>query len=529
MRVKLNAIYRWRTFHTGYYTVHWVGNNDFYLQLCQRLHCDANLDSSLMDLLKSAIGNYAGIIEGPDFIFACVDRIRSYPVFYVNNNHSLWISNCAQTIKIYGKLNNINSHALLEFKMSGYVMGHDTLYQHLYQLQAGECLLWKKNKTLTVRRYYCYIPYPQNNISKEDRVEALGSVVNKVINRILDEANGDPIWIPLSGGFDSRLILAKLVEMKYDAIQTFSFGLPGNHEAKMAEHIARLLNVSWFLVPFRAKTMKDSYYRKVRREYAAFAAGLCSTPSYLGFYDFYWLVCEKRIPHNAIIINGQSGDFITGGHLPLALFENTHFEKMISLLIKKHCSLWGNLNKPDNVSLLLEKINAQFPFPRRDSMTMDHIMSDYESWEFQERQTKLVINGQRIYDYFRLRWALPFWENEMLDFWSQIPFHLKKSQHLYVSYLKKYNYCGVYDALRAVVNPWIFRYTWIPWIARVLGIFFGAEAKKKYYRRMYYYSCEHSQYAYHGRRHYLSHYCQARNVVSLDANQYLSDLKIEKI
>ena len=46
---------------------------------------------------------------------------------------------------------------------------------------------------------------------------------------------------------------------------------------------------------------------------------------------------------------------------------------------------------------------------------------------------------------------------------------------------------------------------------------------------MYYYSCEHSQYAYHGRRHYLSHYRHARNVVSLDANQYLSDLKIEKI
>ena len=58
-----------------------------------------------------------------------------------------------------------------------------------------------------------------------------------------------------------------------------------------------------------------------------------------------------------------------------------------------------------------------------------------------ERQVKFIIQGQRIYDYFDFDWYLPFWDGEVIRFWSEMPIELRKNQYLYKDYLRKWKFC----------------------------------------------------------------------------------------
>ena len=51
----------------------------------------------------------------------------------------------------------------------------------------------------------------------------------------------------------------------------------------------------------------------------------------------------------------------------------------------------------------------------------------YEVWEYQERQVKFIIQGQRVYDYFGFDWYLPFWDASVVRFWSEMPIELEKT------------------------------------------------------------------------------------------------------
>lgn len=524
--------YGWRRIRMSTVTLYLNGVVEHAQKIITELLEEQKISDRLLALLKSEYGCFGIIVDHPEFLFASVDRLRSYPVYYSQYDNEVFVANSAVKLRNHCHLETINSQSLLEFNMAGYVFNRDTLYRDLYQLQGGECLFWKKGSDAPeIKRYYRYVPTPTTTKSASDLLNELSQVVDAVVHRTIERAHGAPIWVPLSGGLDSRLIIAKLVEHKYDRLQTFSFGVPGNFEANRAKQVAEQLAVPWFFCPFISKQMKNAAYKNARSAYTDFAAGLCSVPSYLGFRAFYTLTQKKIIPADAIIINGQTGDFISGGHVPSVLFTNnaTTLSDILEFLINKHCSLWLNLKTRENLERIQHRSTNQFPILDNALAPIDRLCSNYETWEWEERQSKMVVNSQRIYDFFRLKWLLPLWDSQLMDFWESVPYELKVDQKLYIDYLKQYNYKGVFDTLRDVAKPWTVKYAWIPWFARGIGLFAGKRFKVKYYHHMYYYATDRDQYVDYGRKHYLEHYKVARGVVSFDVMHYLNQVGIVDI
>ncbi len=65
-----------------------------------------------------------------------------------------------------------------------------------------------------------------------------------------------------------------------------------------------------------------------------------------------YLKSKKIIDRNSIIINGQTGDFITGGHIPKSLIGNKIKKDILfKEIIKKHYSL---LNLNQKIKLILK-------------------------------------------------------------------------------------------------------------------------------------------------------------------------------
>ena len=173
----------------------------------------------------------------------------------------------------------------------------------------------------------------------------------------------------------------------------------------------------------------------------------------------YKLKKEGRLSVDTIIVNGQSGDFNSGGHIPESLMSHeATLNHLLLELMKKHYSLWGKLLTENNTIKIHENITKHLINAEKNSinndLTSDDLANLYERWEFEERQTKYIVNGQRVYDYFSLNWQLPLWDGEFVRFWCDVPVELRYKQKLYRKYLASWNYKALFKEFNPTISAW---------------------------------------------------------------------------
>lgn len=399
---------------------------------------------TIKDQISKLTGHYAFLLDSPHFTIASVDKIRSYPIFYTKTSKGFYISNSAIDLQDSANLTEYDNDSVLEFQMSGFVTGTNTLYKELQQIQGGEFLIYKKtNNELFVEKHFTYFPSNLFESSEEDLLEKHDEAINISFSKLVDSLDDAPVWIPLSGGLDSRLILAKMIELGYDNLNTFTYGIPQLWEVKYAREISKLTKIKWQYFLYDPRQIKKVYHTSDREEYYRFGSGLCSVPFINDYFAIKYFIQEKNIPENAVIINGQSGDFLTGGHIPADLEKSksskVSFETLVNLIIENHFSLWSNLKSSENITIIKERIKTILAPYVNNTVSLDTAAQAYEFHEWQERQSKYVVNGQRVYDWFNLDWRLPLWSDELMEFWKDVPWQVKIGQRLYKKYLKKFN------------------------------------------------------------------------------------------
>lgn len=340
------------------------------------------------------------------------DRIRSKPV--------LW-----------GEKGPPDPLSVLEFRMAGYVTGNRTLYRGLYQLMAGQRLVDGGPVT-----YYRYLP-ERASARKE---EALSDILDGVFRRLVERLAGRPVVVMLSGGLDSRLILCKLHELKYDRLTAITYGMKGNWESRIALQVAKVLGVPIRFIRIMREDFARFWRSPVRRDYWAFREDCSSVPNVQDLYPL-WSI-RKELHPGTVIINGQSGDFITGGHIPPALMRNPVLgRELVEAIIAKHFRLWRSLAVYDPA--IRVEVASQLNVLPNTLMTPEEATGLFEYWEWRERQTKYVVSGQRIYDFLGFDWELPLWDDALMDFFARVPYQLRFGQTLYRQYLEAWDYCGL--------------------------------------------------------------------------------------
>lgn len=154
-----------------------------------------------------------------------------------------------------------------------------------------------------------------------------------------------------------------------------------------------------------------------------------------------------------MILNGQSGDFLTGGHLPIniittknSLIKNKSL--LLNYIITKHYSLWCNYNE-DIKQNYFERLNKYY-FKKCNNYY--DLLKFYEIFEFENRQSKWVIGQQKVYEFLGYTWELPLWKVSLMKFFEKkIPLKDKINQKYYKSYLLKKNYSNVWRDIE--INP----------------------------------------------------------------------------
>ncbi len=423
---------------------------------------EASPEHGLEDFLVSLDGMFAFVTPWCGGMLAAVDRNCTVPLLYARVGDD-WVvgDNGPALVRAMGGASP-DLLGCLQVAMAAYCTGEKTVYTGLCQLRPGGCVILGDGGA-EARRYYVYSPWEADDAAGEDGMRnRLRAVTEGLFSKLASDLAGRPVVAPLSAGLDSRLVVTGLLEAGHTNIRCFAYGLPNNYEARASKWLAHRLGLPWTFVPYsqaRQRRMSRS------RELACYLDRADKCASVPGSQDFL-AIRELRdmgwLPQGAVCINGNSGDFITGAHVPRSLAEQGDamgeavWQDVLPLFHAKHYGMWLDLMTPANLSRIEAVLREVWRASRGPDDAPAHAL--WECLEWQGRQTSFVISLQRVYEFFGLSWRLPLWDNDYLNFWATVPVRMKLGQRLYREFLEQADWGGVWKGVsfRPTVSPaWI--------------------------------------------------------------------------
>lgn len=370
-------------------------------------------------------GNFAVVIEQQNFTALAVDHIRSIPLIYRETNDSIELLNSFEW-RIDMQLNENGVDA---FKNCWCTLDNETLVAGVDQLQAGQ-YLWKPNHELASPKFY-FQHFKTQKLSLPD-VEQSVQLFKSTFHSYFDQLKGRTALIPLSGGYDSRLILSLLYQYGYSDIIAYTYGKKHSHEVQIAQKVCETLRIKWHFVEYD-KALFQSFFTEEWETYSNQNHFFSSLPHEQDFFALAYLRSKNLLPDNFVAIPGFSGDLL-GGSITGFSHEKFDSNHLIHWIKEKH--LQNADIKYD--SAYLENINSR-----------DQFYDQYQNWFVINKVTKFIVNAVRLYEYFGGDWLMPFWDKNLIDYWYQVPYPLRMQQQFYneVIFQKFFTPLGV-DAVK---------------------------------------------------------------------------------
>lgn len=364
------------------------------------------------EIIKSLNGVFCIVAMISDTIYIATDITRTFPIFYTKYENQWIVSDNAVFLKEKYDL-SFCEEAQKEFKCLGYVSGNKTLLKDLYQIQSAEVVCLAQD-TVTAQEYWTYASSENTNKSFSDLQKDLLGVYERLTKRLIRTANGNTIVIPLSGGYDSRLVLTLLVKYGYKNIFCFTYGVSTSFEVSIAKKVANKLNVQLEVIEYSNEFIDKYFDREEYFKYFVYGSNYVSLSHVQDFLAIKYLYNKKIISQDSIFAPGHSGDIFSGTHLSRKVGKNA-----TSYSIKK------------------EIINKHFTLDEKQSFKINYYddlcypYSNLEAWSWKERQSKYIVNSLHVYSFFDYKFALPLWDFELANFFKSVPLSYKNRNFIF--------------------------------------------------------------------------------------------------
>ncbi len=400
----------------------------------------ANLDTFRQwhDLLGNLSGVFLVISETDDYLRAAVDPVRSLPLFYTYHQNQWHLSNKAVQLRKDLKLTDIAYGEAAEYLLTGYVTGAETLFPEIKQIQAGEIVeLPASTSEAKSKRYFRFTQKPDADLTSSELIQQLHETHLDIFEDLIESMNGRTAVIPLSGGFDSRLIACMLERLDYAPIQYFTYGSPGNWESKIAREITQHFNRNLIFIPYRKQTEYQSFQSEERKAYSLEYGNLSSHSHLQDFRAIKKLKEDQLIPDDSIIIPGHSGGLMAGMHTPDQFVGESEVSQksLVDYLLDKNYNRF-KWDSDELSSYFYHKVSELLNLS--ESMTGKQAVSTYEEWIWQERQAKYIVNSLRVYDFWGYEWRIPLLDRKLMDYWATVPVAKRSHRLLYNDYINDF-------------------------------------------------------------------------------------------
>lgn len=404
-------------------------NEQFYSgEELARYFSDIQSFSDFEERVSYANGSFSVIYKNDEDLFLGCDIIRSFPLFYRRTDDALNISDNAYELLAGDGSDTLNKLASVEFLATGYVTGNETLIEGIFQVQAGEIINFREQE-IKNKFYYSYRT-PVINDSEYDELKTEGiRVINNAFQRFIAGLKGRTVTLPLSGGFDSRLIAIMLKKYEYENVVCFTYGRKDNPEINISQKVAEILGFKWIYVEYTDQLISGFIKDQDFMSYYPYAANLVSMFFMQEYFAVKYLKNKNLIPSDSIFTPGHSGDFLGGSQLfkhgNLGLFENI-WDLTNRIYKVKYCHVRPGSSDREKIMQRIQK-----SLEEKFTGNVDLSYSIHEDWDFKEKLSKFNFNSLTTYTYFGYEFRFPLWDKEIVNFFKTLPLHTKINKFLY--------------------------------------------------------------------------------------------------
>lgn len=363
--------------------------------------------SEISEYIKTIRGVFSIVIESDDKLYLINDITRTFPIFYSREDDDINVSDDISYFYSASK-DNISLESRQVFLAAGYTTGRSTLYNNIYQVQAAEIVEVSLNNINSIE-YWTYRTGFNCELSFSELLKEGRECLDNLSDRIINTLNGRCALIPLSGGYDSRLIASLLKLKKYKNVECFTYGSPNSKEISVAKAIAKKLGYKCHVIEYNRKFIRDNFDIKLLKRYMDFSSKASSVPHLQDFLAVKYLTENNIVNTQSVFIPGHSGDLFAGTHIFSGITFDDNQSKVLDGLNKKHFSLSN--------SYQLSKIEYY------DDLCF--AFSNMEAWSWKERQSKFIVNSIRTYEFFGYKSLIPLWDYDLANFFKTVPLKYK--------------------------------------------------------------------------------------------------------
>ena len=372
--------------------------------------------------LQQANGLFSVVIRRGEHLFAAVDNVRAFPLFYYQKDDFFVVTDSPDDLVAVDVPLSIDENSAVILGCAGFVTGNKTLLKDIFQLVAGEYLYFESH-TLKKAFHTQFLSDDFFSFSRETLKAALKKVIDKMGKNLVQILDNRPVVIPLSGGFDSRILAYLLRKNNYENVFCYTFGAANNGELHNAHATAERLGYEWLFVEYNEFYDEKMNKNPLFKEYTHFSACYGSQSAEQDFFAMQKLLSLNKIADNAVFVPGHSGA-IAGAFVkpemsnPLFPYVDYALETTFSqvFLRKKERRIIKNeIGFLDN-----SEVRKQYP---------PYLI--YENWRFQESTSKFLHNCAKIWDFFGYEYLLPLWDLELFNFFVKVPMSHKYNKSLY--------------------------------------------------------------------------------------------------
>ena len=398
------------------------------------VRCDTSCpDPTDPEVLASHPGRLTAIRVNDDEVVLAQDRLRSWPLFWALENGAdgrrLIVRDDATAMRGSLSAPRLDPRARREFLDAGFISGTDTLLAGVHQTEQGAIVHIDRDTGRARTVTHSLARFSEESAMVTDPEEFSGLLL-----AALDAGMGRVLVLPLSGGLDSRLLVAWLtLHGALDRAVAFTYGRPGTREVEVSRKVAEAVGLEWHAVDYVPAELREAWQTQEAADFLEYSYALGALPH---VQDWYAL---RNLLEQGVV---RPGDVVLPGHTIVGNMHDEHLLEEPSVtrgqvakaILIHHQELQGDQRRAYTDPYRAAKVRdflALWPFtgsPR-------DVQSILESYNVRERQTKYINNSMRTYEHLGLEWALPMLDVEFWDAWHRGAVELTATRDFYAVFI----------------------------------------------------------------------------------------------